>query len=82
MQDGRIGIESTDEVGSTFAFYTIARLSVVEPPAGPISPAATTTVSIAKTTRALRTADSEPSSVPSLVAHDTQYSILLVEDNW
>jgi CheY-like chemotaxis protein len=82
MQGGRIGIDSEDGVGSTFAFYTKVRLS----PSESTKPIASMDhmYSVAKTHHALTSPQSTGLSnglPPHSQSLSASYNILLVEDN-
>jgi signal transduction histidine kinase/CheY-like chemotaxis protein/PAS domain-containing protein len=82
LQGGRIGIDSEDGVGSTFAFYTKVRLSSSES-ATPIA-LMDHVYSVAKTKHVLTSVGSSGLSnglAPPSQSLSANYSILLVEDN-
>lgn len=81
MQGGRIGIRSKDGVGSTFAFYTKARMGDdpnTTPAASPVQ-STDPAVQVAKSLEA----PLQPRVVPTTMSLPSRvdYNILLVEDN-
>ncbi|OAK96828.1 hypothetical protein IQ06DRAFT_319414 [Phaeosphaeriaceae sp. SRC1lsM3a] len=81
MQGGRIGISSQDGVGSTFAFYTKARMADATSATHP-EPTAHSTDPAAQVAIALE-APLQPNvvTVPISLPLRADYNILLVEDN-
>ncbi|KAH7381237.1 hypothetical protein DE146DRAFT_760676 [Phaeosphaeria sp. MPI-PUGE-AT-0046c] len=81
MQGGRIGISSQDGIGSTFAFYTKARM-VEESSTAHIEPKVHSTELAAQVAEALET-PLQPRliPVPKSLPLRTNYNVLLVEDN-
>lgn len=79
MQGGRIGIESQAGVGSTFAFYTKARLC----PTGPTNSLDSTghVYSASISNHRLGSMDLERGLVSHQVLSPVDYNVLLVEDN-
>lgn len=81
MQGGRIGISSQDGVGSTFAFYTKARMAN-EPNSTHTEPPVHSTDPAAQVAEALE-APLQPKVAPTSMSLPSRvdYNILLVEDN-
>ncbi|KAJ4344278.1 hypothetical protein N0V95_006192 [Ascochyta clinopodiicola] len=79
MQGGRIGLDTTDGVGSTFAFYTKARRSAVEYESSidTVDSAQPTTETLQASTPPQLESNPSPATLPA----QTNYNILLVEDN-
>jgi CheY-like chemotaxis protein len=76
MQGGSIGVQSTQGVGSTFSFYIRSRRA-----AAPEADAANLSLLQKSGQQPIHASDHSIPGGPSLLAQNSQYHILVVEDN-